>query len=114
MRDRDLKFGEPFTDTVSALGMEPLLTAYRAPWQNGYAERLIGSIRRECLDHVIVFNESHLRGILQEYVRYYNAQRTHLGIGKDSPEPRVVQADGGIEKMPVVGGLHHFYYRHAA
>jgi transposase InsO family protein len=114
LRGRDTKFGETFAKTVSALGMEPLLTAYRAPWQNGYAERLIGSIRRECLDHVIVFNESHLRWILQEYVRYYNAQRTHLGIGKDSPEPGVVQADGGIEKMPVVGGLHHFYYRHAA
>jgi len=76
MRDRDTKFGETFTQSVSALGMEPLLRAYRSPWQNGFAERLIGSIRRECLDHVIVLNETHLRGILQECVRYYNTQRT--------------------------------------
>jgi len=114
LRDRDLKFGEVFTDTVSALGMEPLWTAYRAPWQNGYAERLIGSIRRECLDHVIIFNESHLRGILQEYLRYYITQRTHLGIGKDSPEPREVQCDGEIDKVAVVNALHHFYFRRAA
>jgi putative transposase len=114
LRDRDAKFGEMFTDTGTALGIEPLLTAYKSPWQNGYAERLIGSIRRECLDHVIILNETHLRGILEEYVRYYNAQRTHLGIGKDSPEPREVQAEGEIEKLPVVGGLHHYYYRLAA
>ena len=114
LRDRDAKFGEMFTDTVTALGIEPLLTAYKSPWQNGYAERLIGSIRRECLDHVIILNETHLRGILEEYLRYYNAQRTHLGIGKDSPEPREVQAEGEIEKIPVVGGLHHYYYRLAA
>lgn len=90
MRDRDLKFGEVFTDVVSARGMEPILTAYRSPWQNGVAERLIGSIRGECLDHEIVLNEHHLRVILQEYVRYYDTQRTHLGIGKDAPEPRKV------------------------
>ena len=114
MRDRDSKFGEVFTNTASALGMEPLLTAYRAPWQNGYAERLIGSIRRECLDHLIILNETHLRGILKEYVHYYNTQRTHLGIGKDSPEPREVQAYGEIDKVAVVNGLHHFYYRRAA
>jgi transposase InsO family protein len=98
MRDRDLKFGEVFTDTVSALGMEPLLTAYRAPWQNGYAERLIGSIRRECLDHVNVLNEDHLRGILQQYVRYYNTQRTHLEIGKDSPKREKSKASGRLTR----------------
>jgi putative transposase len=114
LRDRDKKFGEEFTATVTALGMDPLLTAYKSPWQNGYAERLMGSISRECVDHVIVFNESHLRGILQEYVRYYNTQRTHLGIGKDSPVPREVQAEGEIRKTPVVGGLHHHYFRRAA
>jgi len=114
LRDRDAKFGEMFTDTVTALGIEPLLTAYKSPWQNGYAERLIGSIRRECLDHVIILNETHLRGILEQYVRYYNAQRTHLGINKDSPEPREVQTDGQIDKVAVVNGLHHFYYRRAA
>jgi putative transposase len=114
LRDRDAKFGELFTETVTALGIDPLLTAYKAPWQNGFVERLLGSFRRECLDHVIVLNETHLRGILQEYVRYYNTQRAHLGIGKDSPEQREVQADGEINKVAVVGGLHHYYYRQAA
>jgi hypothetical protein len=78
-----LKLREVFTVFVSALGIDPILTAYRSPWQNGYCEMLIGSIRSECLDHVIIFNESHLQGILQEYIRYYNAQRTHLGINKE-------------------------------
>jgi len=112
--DRDTKFGEAFAATVFALGMEPLLTAYRSPWQNGFAERLIGSIRRECLDHVIILNETHLRGILEGYVRYYNTQRTHLGINKDSPEPREVQTEGEIDKVAVANGLHHYYYRRAA
>jgi putative transposase len=114
LRDRDAKFGEMFVDTVTALGMDPLLTAYKSPWQNGYCERLIGSIRRECLDHLIIMNERHLRAILQDYVRYYNMQRTHPGIQKDSPEPRPVQADGEIDQIVVLGGLHHFYYRRAA
>ncbi len=114
LRDRDAKFGEMFTETVAALGIDPLLTAYKSPWQNGYVERLVGSIRRECLDHLIVLNEEHLRGILQEYVRYYNTQRTHLGIGKDSPEPREIQHSGKIDQVGVVGGLHHYYFRRAA
>jgi hypothetical protein len=114
LRDRDAKFGELFTETTAALGIDPLLTAYKSPWQNGYAERLLGSIRRECLDHLIILNEMHLRGILQEYVRYYNAKRTHLGIGKDSPEPREVQVNGEIDRVAVLNGLHHFYYRRAA
>jgi transposase InsO family protein len=114
MRDRDLKFGEVFTDVVSARSMEPILTAYRSRWQNGDAERLIGSIRGECLDHEIVLNEHHLRVILQEYVRYYNTQRTRLGIGKDSPRPREIQHSGEIDQVGVVGGLHHYYFRRAA
>jgi len=114
LRDRDTKFGEAFTESVLALGMEPLLTAYKSPWQNGHVERLIGSIRRECLDHVIIMNEGHLRRILQSYVRYYNAQRTHLAINKDSPEPRAVQAKGEIEKVAVVNGLHRYYFGKAA
>jgi transposase InsO family protein len=114
IRDRDTKFGEAFATTVAALGMAPLLTAYRSPWQNGYCERLIGSIRRECLDHLIIMTESHLRAILQDYIHYYNTQRTHLGINKDSPEPREVQADGEIDKMAVANGLYHFYFRRAA
>jgi transposase InsO family protein len=114
IRDRDTKFSEAFAATVSALGMEPLQAAYRSPWQNGHVERLIGSIRRECLDHVIIFNESHLRGILQEYIRYYNAQRTHLWINKDSPEPREVQTEEEIDKVALVNGLHPHYFRRAA
>ena len=114
IRDRDKKFGDVFTQTVSALGIRPILTAYRSPWQNGYVERLIGSIRRECLDHLIIVNESHLRRILQSYIHYYNTQRTHLGVSKDSPEPREVQADGEIDSVVVANGLHHFYFRKAA
>ena len=114
IRDRDKKFGDSFMKTVSDLSMRPIVAAYRSPWQNGYAERLIGSIRRECLDHLIIMNEGHLRGILQSYVCYYNAQRTHLGIGKDSPERREVQAEGEIDKVAVVNGLHHYYFRRAA
>jgi putative transposase len=114
LRDRDATFGDAFTETFTALGMDTLLTAYKSPWQKGYVERLLGSFRRECLDHVIVLNGTHLRGILQEYVRYYNSQRTHLGINRDSPEPREVQAEGEIHKVAVVNGLHHFYFRKAA
>jgi len=114
IRDRDMKFGEVFNQVVSALGMNPFLTAYRSPWQNGYAERLIGSIRRESLDHLIIMNESHLRAILQSYIRYYNTQRTHLGLNKDSPEPRQVQTDGEIGRVAVVNGLHQCYFRRAA
>ena len=90
------------------------MTAYRAPRQNGYVERLIGSMRRECLDHLIIINETHLRGTLRAYIRYYNAQRTHLGINKDSPEAREVQAEGEIDRIAVGNGLHHFYFRKAA
>jgi transposase InsO family protein len=114
IRDRDRKFGEAFTHSVKGLGIRPILTAYRSPWQNGYVDRLIESIRRECLDHLIIANESHLRGILQSYIRYYNTQRTHLGVSKDSPEPRKVQADGDIDRVAVANGLYHYYFRKAA
>jgi putative transposase len=114
VRDRDKIFGRVFNESVSALGMRPILTAYRSPWQNGHVERVIGSIRRECLDHLIIVNETHLRGILQSYIHYYNTQRTHLGLHKDSPEPRQVQAYGEIESVAVANGLHHFYFRRAA
>jgi len=114
LRDRDKKFGEVFTETVTALDIDPLLTTHKSPWQNGCAERLIGSIRGECLDHLIVLNEEHLRGILQEYFHYYSTQRTHLGIGKDSLEPREMQAIGKIGKEAVVNGLHHYHCRRAA
>ena len=96
--------------------LEQVLTSARSPWQNPYVERVIGSIRRECLDHVIIFNEEHLRRVLQEYFDYYHYSRTHLGLAKDCPEPRSVEHPGLglIDSEPMVGGLHHRYYRWAA
>ena len=111
IRDRDRVYGEAFTRRVRAMGIRDRPTAPRSPWQNGHAERLIGSIRRECLDHVIVFGERHLRHVLRSYARYYNGVRTHLSLGKDSPLPRDVQAVGTILPLPVVQGLHHHYVR---
>ena len=86
------------------------------PRQNGYVERVIGTIRRDCLDHVIVFNARHLRKVLDEYIAYYNESRTHLGIEKDCPEPLAVEnaGSGEITALPVLGGLHHRYTRRAA
>ena len=102
---------EVFTHSVKALGSRPIVAAYRSPWQNGFVGILIGSIRRECIDQLIIVNESHLRGILQSYFRYYNAQRTHLGVNKESPEPREVQAKGQeIDEVAVATGLHHCYF----
>jgi len=114
IRDRDSIFGEDFIESVSALDLRPILAAYRSPWQNGYCERLIGSIRRECLDHLIIVNESHLRNSLKRCFHYYHNQRTHLGLNEDTPEPRRVDAVGKIERVAVANGLHHFYYRRAA
>jgi hypothetical protein len=88
------------------MGIRDRPTAPRSPWQNGYAERLIGSIRRECLDHVIVFGERHHRNVLRSYQQYYNGTRTHLPLGKDSPVARSVQSVGSILPRPVLGGLH--------
>ncbi len=116
LRDRDGKYGEAFIRRVDSVGIQQVLTAARSPWQNPYVERLIGSIRRECLDHTIIFNENHLRRVLKEYLRYYHKSRTHLGLEKDCPFPRQVeQPDSGmIQSEPMVGGLHHRYYRQAA
>jgi transposase InsO family protein len=86
-------------------------TAARSPWQNGHSERLIGSIRRECLDHVVVFGERHLRHIRLTYMSYYNGARTHLSLNKDAPIPRSVQVAGRILPTPILGGLHHQYVR---
>ncbi len=98
------------------LGIEQIVTAPRSPWQNGYCERIIGTIRRECLDHVIVLGEKHLRRILKEYLDYYHKSRTHLGLEKDAPESRTIQTPevGPVVAEPVLGGLHHRYYREAA
>ena len=103
-----------FNGIIEHFGIDPIVTSYRSPWQNSYVERVIGSIKRECLDHVIKLNESHLRNILSEYFSYYNKYRTHLGINKDSPEGRAVQSEGEIYKDSVANGLHHVYYRKAA
>ena len=94
-----------------ALGIRDHPISPRSPWQNGYAERLIGSIRRECLDHVVVFGERRLRHVLSCYIDYYNAARTHLSLEKDTPVARAVQSIGPIQARPVLGGLHHQYAR---
>ena len=93
------------------LDIRETVTAPRSPWQNAYAERVIGSIRRECLDHIVVIGERHLRGILSNYVDYYNETRTHLALAKDAPEPRSAQApsQGRVVEVSRVGGLHHEY-----
>ena len=111
IRDRDSCYGSVFTRRLRSLGIRDHPTSPRSPWQNGYAERLIGSIRRECLDHVVVFGERHLRHVLSCYMEYYNAARTHLSLGKDTPIHRAVQAVGRIQARPVLGGLHHQYAR---
>jgi transposase InsO family protein len=104
IRDRDRVYGEAFTRRIAAMGIRDRPTAPRSPWQNGYAERLIGSIRRECLDHVVVFGERHLRHVLRSYAEYYNGVRTHLSLVKDAPMTRPVQAIGRILPQPVLGG----------
>jgi putative transposase len=105
-----------FRDRVEAVGIEEVLTAPRSPWQNPFAERLIGSIRRECLDHVIIFNERHLRHVLSSYFQYHHMTRTHLSLDKDCPQPRPIQPApaGKIVTFPEVGALHHRYERRAA
>jgi transposase InsO family protein len=111
VRDRDAAYGEVFTRRIKAMGIRDRPIAPQSPWQNAYAERLIGSIRRECLDHVIVFGERHLRQLVQSYQRYYNEARTHLSLNKDAPVPREVRAVGRVFPVPVLGGLHHQYVR---
>ena len=116
LRDNDKIIGLEFQRVVKNLGMEEVKTARKSPWQNPYVERVIGSIRRECLDHMIIFGERHLRRVLREYRDYYHTSRTHLGIGKDCPDPRDVEPPemGKIVAIPQVGGLHHRYTRKAA
>jgi putative transposase len=116
IRDRDGVYGSQFRTRVQGMGIQEVLTAARSPWQNPFAERLIGSIRRECLNHVIVLGERHLRWTLKRYLRYYLDSRTHLSLEKDSPNPRPIQTleTGRIVQVPQVGGLHHRYERRAA
>jgi len=119
LRDRDKILGRVFQHRVKAMGIEDLLTAHRSPWQNAYVERLNGSIRRECTDHIIVWNERHLKRILREYFDYHNNDRTHLGLAKESPVERPISkmtlVTDQLLEMPRVGGLHHRYeWREAA
>jgi putative transposase len=116
LRDRDASYGGAFRYRVKAMGIKEVVTAPRSPWQNPYVERIIGSIRRECLEHIIVFNEGHLRNVLSSYFQYYHKTRTHLSLDKDCPEPRPIQppSAGKIIAFPEMGGLHRRYERRAA
>jgi transposase InsO family protein len=116
IRDRDGVYGLEVRARIKAMGIDEVLTAPRSPWQNPYVERVIGSIRRECLDHVIVLSERHLRRVLASYLDYYHRSRTHLALSKDSPVPRPIQPaqTGKVIAFPQVGGLHHRYERMAA
>jgi len=111
IRDRDRIYGTVVTRRLRAMGIRDRPIAPASPWQNGFAERLIGSIRRECLDHIIVLGEAHLRRILKSYARYYNETRTHLALEKDAPLSRTVKRAGRILCRPILGGLHHEYVR---
>jgi len=116
LRDRDKIYGDSFQDRMKGMGIHEVLTAAQSPWPNPFVERLIGSIRRECLDHVIVLSERHLRRILSSYLAYYHRARTHLSLEKNAPNARPVAspACGRIVGIPEVGGLHHRYERQAA
>jgi putative transposase len=115
LHDRDSIYDKRFRTRVNSLGIEEVVTAPRSPWQNPYVERIIGSVRRECLNHVIIFNERHLRQVLKSYATYYHQARTHLSLDKQSPVPRSLQdpGQGNIVAIPHVGGLHHEYRRAA-
>jgi putative transposase len=115
LRDRDAIYGDVFAQRIKRMGIHEVLIAPRTPWQNPFAERVIGSIRRECLDHVIVFNERHLRRLLRAYLAYYNPTRPHQALRNNSPHPREVQPPTGrrIVAIPLVRGLHH-RYQHVA
>src|SRR3989454_2782517 len=111
VRDNDRAYGQAFTNRVRAMGIRDRPISPRSPWQNPYAERLIGTLRRDCLDHVLIFGERHLRGVLTLYSLYYNETRTHLGLGKDAPLGRAVERSGAIITTPILSGLHHRYAR---
>src|SRR6202043_899844 len=111
IRDPAAPYGHAVPTRLAAMGIRDHPTSPRSPWQNGHAERLIGSIRRECLDHVIVLGECHLRHLLLSYMTYYNGARTHLSLEKDAPFSRAVERAGQILCRPILGGLHHQYVR---
>jgi len=111
---RDSIFGWEFQRCVESLGIEQIVSAPRSPWRNAFVERVIGTIRRECTDHIIPLSEAHLRRVLREYVKYYNEARTHQSLDGNAPELRVVASVGEVVGAPVLGGLHHRYSRTAA
>ena len=110
--DNDRTFSDDFKRHIRNFGLEDTPTAPRSPWQNPIAERVIGTLRHECLDHLIILNQDHLRSVLDEYINeYYNVSRMHMSLKKDSPVPRPVQIDGKIVGRPILGGLHYVYGR---
>src|SRR5712671_7873768 len=111
IRDNDRAYGQAFQRRIRAMGIRDRPISPRSPWQNPYVERLIGTLWRDCLDHVLIFGERHLRGVLTLYSLYYNETRTHLGLGKDAPLRRSVQRSGTIVVTPILSGLHHHYGR---
>jgi transposase InsO family protein len=111
IRDRDRIFCSVVTRRLRSMGIRDRPTAPASPWQNGFAERLIGSIRRECLDHIVVLGEAHLRRIQRSYARYYNDIRTHRSLDKDAPAVRPLQRAGSISSHAILGGLHHHHVR---
>ena len=111
IRDNDPGYGHAFRSRVRAMGIRDRPISPRSPWQNPYVERLIGTVRRECLDRVLIFSEAHLRQTLHSYAAYYNEVRTHLALGKDAPLGRVVQRTGVVVAVPILSGLHHHYVR---
>ena len=115
LRDRDGVYGETVRRRINSLNIEDVITAPRSPWQNPFCERIIGSIRRECLDHVIVLNEAQLRRILNSFIDYYHASRPHQSLGRNAPTPRDSErrSRGQVIAVPQVGGLHHRYSRAA-
>ena len=116
IRDRDGIYGEKVQEAIRSIGSRELVIAPRSPWQNGYCERVVGTLKRECLNHMIVFDERHALRILRSYLQYYHEARTHLGLGKDTPDGRAIEppGTGPVVRMPMVGGLHSRYYRDAA
>ena len=116
MRDRDSIYSVYFQERVENIGIEEVVSAPRSPWQNPFVERLLGSIRRECLDHMIVLNEVHLCRILKSYFTYYHESRTHMALENNAPIQREVESPdrGNVVSIPMVGGLHHRYMRRAA
>jgi transposase InsO family protein len=111
VRDNDRAYGRVFSSRVRAMGIRDRPISPGSPWQNGCAERLIGTLRRECLDQMLVFGEAHLRRVLFAYAAYYNQARTHLALGKDAPMHRAIQRSGDIASIPILAGLHHQYVR---